>query len=291
MVSPFCVDRSVDVMAAKTIASKLVSEGTIPFVLGSTGEGPSLPLLHKVELVKSVAEVTNGKLPLYAGLSPNSFDAAIEEATLFAENGATVLVITLPYYFPVNEQQMTCYFEQLADALPLPLFLYNMPGMVKKSIPLDVAEKLSHHPNIVGMKDSERDEARLANSISMWKDRTDFSFLIGWAAKSSQGLQMGADGIVPSTGNICPELYKQLFEAVQKGNFSFANELQEKTNYISSLYQKDRDLSHSIPALKVMMSVKGLCSAEVLPPMYKMDDYEEEKYKQTINEEFRRLNF
>ena len=182
------------------------------------------------------------------------------------------------------------FFETLADELPLPLILYNMPGMVKRSIPLEVADQLSKHPNIVGMKDSERSEERLEKSVKLWKKRSDFSFLVGWAAMSSAGLQLGADGIVPSTGNFCPDLYFSLYEAVLNGDMEKADQLQVQTNKVSALYQQNRDLSHSIPALKTMMEIERLCSSTVLPPMYPMGEREKEDYVEQIKNELKHLN-
>lgn len=278
MISPFGPNFQVDINSTQKIVHFLIDNGTIPFVLGSTGEGPSLSLDQKKDLVSATSKVASGKTDLYAGITANSLYAATEEARLFTDLGATVLVTTLPYYYPIDDQQMLRYFEQLANASPCPIFLYNMPGMVKKSIPLDVAEQLSYHPNIAGMKDSERDEKRLEASISLWKNRSDFSFLVGWAARSARGLQLGADGIVPSTGNLTPQWYARLYEAVLQDHFELADELQGLTDQISALYQKDRDLSHSIPALKVLMTQKGLCTSEVLPPMYRMTIEEESEF-------------
>lgn len=290
MVSPFNSEFSIDVISVEKITAKIVNAGTIPFILGSTGEGPSMSLNQKSELVKTVVSTVKGLTHVYAGLSANSLKMALEEAHLFSDLGADVLVATLPFYFPINEDQMLRYFETLANKSPLPIVLYNMPSMVKRSIPLEVAEKLSKHPNIVGLKDSERDEDRLNKSILLWKKREDFSFLIGWAAMSAKGLINGADGIVPSTGNFCPELYDELYNSAINGNIELANHLQDKTNHISSFYQKDRDLSEAIPALKVMMALRGLCNPEVLPPMYRMSQGMEDDYSLKTQKELIALN-
>jgi 4-hydroxy-tetrahydrodipicolinate synthase len=127
------------------------------------------------------------------------------------------------------------------------------------SIPLDVVEKLSHHPNIIGLKDSEKNEERFKQAIGMWKDRDDFSHFTGSAALSTMALLLGSDGIVPSTGNFTPELYRELYEAGIAG----------KTNELGRIYQKDRVLSQSLAALKVIMNELGLCGEAVLPPLCK----------------------
>lgn len=289
MVSPFNDDFTIDRYAAANLCSKLVEAGCVPFVLGSTGEGVSMTLDQKLELVTVCARAIDGRSILYAGISGNSLLASIDETHRFANAGANVAVATLPFYYPIDNAQMLRYFTELANRSALPVILYNMPGMVKKSISVEVVEQLSTHPNIVGLKDSERDMNRHEILIDRYKDQHDFSFLIGWAAASVVGLVRGADGIVPSTGNITPELYQRLYEAARKGDMGSAGSLQETTNRISALYQEGRDLSNSISALKVFMATQGLCKPIVLPPLYRMEKESELAYAKEISEKIKEL--
>ncbi len=290
MVSPFNADHSIDCTAVSRMCSMFVDAGISVFALGTTGEGDSMSGGQREKLVQLVVNEVNGRSKVYAGLTGNSLQDSIDDAKRFAGLGADYLVAKLPAYYPMDERQMLCYLEKLADAVSLPLFIYNIPATTHHSIPLEVADKLSHHPNIYGLKDSERNLERLNESIRLWGGRQDFDFLIGWAAMSAYGLQKGANGIVPSTANICPELYVQLVENVQKGDFEQAGELQEKTDRVSVLYQKDRSLSYSIPALKILMKKKGLCSGEVLPPMVTPSAGEESEYLSEIEKEWNKLN-
>jgi 4-hydroxy-tetrahydrodipicolinate synthase len=166
--------------------------------------------------------------------------------------------------------------------VPCPLILYNNPITTKFSIPIDVIEKLSYHPNIAGIKDSERGMERLDLSLKLWYNRPDFVHFTGWAAQSAYALLNGSDGIIPSTGNFCPELYSELYHCALQRNAEKANALQSKADQISEIYQKDRNVSQSIPALKVMMSSKGLCKTFVMPPMYELSSEENEKIKNAV---------
>jgi 4-hydroxy-tetrahydrodipicolinate synthase len=139
---------------------------------------------------------------------------------------------------------------------------------VHHSISLDVVEKLSQHPNIAGLKDSERDVSRLEKACSLFKDNDEFSLLIGWAAQSANGLSLGADGIVPSTGNFVPAMFRSLYDSALKGDLETARHYQNKTDKIAKIYQKDKTLSESLPALKIMMNCLGLCEPYVLPPLF-----------------------
>jgi len=289
MVSPFKADGSIDGIAVERMCAMFVEAGVSVFALGTTGEGDSVAQSERQELVKQVVKCIAGNVPVFAGLTGNSISESLQDAKKYADLGANFLVAKLPAYYPMDSKQMLLYLEKLADSNTLPLYIYNIPATTHHSIPLEVVEKLSYHPNIFGLKDSERNLDRLNESIRLWGDRDDFDFLIGWAAMSAYGLQKGANGIVPSTGNICPELYVQMIEAVRSEDESKANELQERTDQISAWYQKGRSFSESIPALKVLMKKKSLCSGEVLLPMVTMSVEEEKIYLSEIENEWNNL--
>ncbi len=289
MVSPFNADRLIDAASVDRLCSAFMKAGVSVFVLGTTGEGDSIARQQREQLLKLVVKSVNGNTPVYAGLTGNSLADLILDAQKYADAGADFLVAKLPAYYPMDGNQMFVFLEKLADSVSLPLFIYNIPATTHHSIPLEVVEKLSYHPNVYGLKDSERNMDRLNESIRLWGEREDFDFLIGWAAMSAYGLQKGAGGIVPSTGNICPEMYVEMIEAVRLGNEILANELQRRTDQISALYQKGRSLSESIPALKILMKKKGLCSGEVLSPMQTMSENEEKMYLSEIENDWNNL--
>jgi len=177
---------------------------------------------------------------------------------------------------------MLKFYEKLVESIPGPMIVYNITITTHMSIPLDVVDKLSQHPRIVGLKDSEKNEERFKEAIGMWKDRSDFSHFTGSAALSTMALLLGSDGIVPSTGNFVPKVYRDLYEAGTKGDEATANKLQELTNEMGKVYQKGRILSQSLAALKVIMNELGLCGTAVLPPLYETGPEEIEKIKQEM---------
>jgi dihydrodipicolinate synthase/N-acetylneuraminate lyase len=291
MVSPFNADFSIDKTAVARMCSMFVNAGVSVFALGTTGEGDSMSHEQRNELVQFVVKEVGRRSKVYAGLTGNSLSESVKAAHEYADLGADYLVAKLPAYYPMDETQMLLYLEKLADSVSLPLFIYNIPSTTHFSIPLQVIDHLSHHPNIVGLKDSEQNLERLDESIQLWGERNDFDFLIGWATMSAYGLMKGANGIVPSTGNLCPEKYVQLIDCIRNGDGEMALLIQERTNQISAFYQKGRILSYAIPALKAMMEMKGLCSGEVLPPMVSMSHEEKEKFSFEVKDEHERLKF
>lgn len=289
MISPFTPAFKVDVAAAARITEHLSSYGAHPFLLGTTGESVSIAKEERARLVSAVVKANAGAKTVYAGISGNCFSEVVAEAKLFTDLGVDALVSTMPSYYPVEPDQQLRYFEQLADEVPLPLIIYNIPATTHLSIPLDVVEQLSHHQNILGFKDSEKGEERMIDAISRWKDRPDFAYLLGWALKSQQALFLGADGIVPSTGNLAPGLYQSIFDAAVAGNKVLATAAQVKADYLSEIYQKDRVLSKALPVLKIMMSAYSLCGTAMLPPLYQLPAEEEKSIVTRMRAEFDHL--
>lgn len=290
MITPFNDKYEIDPAAAERIVNHLIQYDAHPFVLGTTGESVSICSQERRKLLKTTVLATASRKTVYAGISGNCLSTVLEEAKAFSDLGADVLVSTMPSYYPVDEDQMIRYFEELANAVSLPLIVYNIPSTTHLSIPLSVAEKLSHHQNIVGFKDSEKGESRVEEAVKLWKDRIDFSYLLGWAVMSHKAMAWGADGMVPSTGNLTPGLYRIIYESGRAQNAAMSLAAQEKADRISSIYQKDKILSRSLPVLKIMMDAYGLCGSLVLPPLYKISSQEEEKIKELVLAEYGSLN-
>lgn len=283
MISPLKDDLSVDKEGVKRIVSNFLKYDVAPFIAGTTGEASSLSFKQKLDLVEATVEVAKNKAVIYAGISSNCLPETIDMAKSFTDAGADVIVANVPSYYPLTDAQAAKYCEQLADASPAPLIFYNITATTGYSIPLEIVEKLSYHPNVVGLKDSERDEERLGKALDLWRDREDFVHLIGWAAMSSYALKNGSDGIVPSTGNFTPELYAELYSSALEGNWQRADELQKLTNDLGALYQKNRTLGESLAALKIIMHERGLCGTQVMPPIYQMEKEAEKAYRQEVN--------
>jgi 4-hydroxy-tetrahydrodipicolinate synthase len=289
MVTPLDHKLSIDIAAVVKILDAFMEAGVSPFILGTTGESVSISNGQKELLVRTVCAHARGHLTIYAGISGNCLSESVNNAKVYSDMGVDAVVAHLPFYYPVSGAQMLRYFEQMADHVNVPLILYNNPATVRESIPLEVIDKLSHHPNIAGIKDSERGISRLDRSLALWKDRDDFVHLLGWSARSVYGLSKGSAGIVPSTGNLTPQLYRDLYDAAIQGRLKEAGELQSITDRITEIYQKDRSLSEAIPALKVMMASMGLCSPFVLPPLYEMNSHEAEQVRNLFLAEIKDL--
>jgi 4-hydroxy-tetrahydrodipicolinate synthase len=277
MVTPVTAQGEIDLDAVRRIVSLFVNNHVDPLLMGTTGEGNSVGQTDARKLVKAVAEASQGRILVYAGLTGCCVAEQLQQADAFCEVGADVIVATLPSYYALTPEQMYAYYVSLADHCRKPVMLYNILATTHMSIPVDVVARLADHPNIVGLKDSERDLERMAQCIALSKNRTDFSYFCGWAAQSCYSLSLGGDGIVPSTGNFSPGMFRELYEAAVAGDVEKAKALQETTNGIAKIYQAGRTLGQSLTALKVMMQTDGLCTPDVLPPLTRLSSDEENR--------------
>lgn len=276
-ITPLTSDFKLDTAAVEKLFHNFYMHNVSPFILGTTGESASLPMEVKHAYLKAAAENKKAGTVLYAGISSNVFTESVEFASRCADNGVDAVAATLPSYYALNQQQVKKYFEDLADAVSLPLIIYNIPATTHMSIPLEIIEELSYHPNIVATKDSERNEERLIQSQDLWSNRSDFGHFLGWAGKSAEGLIGGSDGLIPSTGNLVPKLYEAMLKAVAASNFDEAFQLQQFSDTIGDVYQKGKTLGESLWALKVLMRENGLCEAVVMPPLSPLGADEEQK--------------
>jgi len=276
-VTPLTASFTLDHGAVERMLVNFHQHQVTPFILGTTGEAASLPQSVKQEYLQVAVQHKNAGDVLYAGISSNILEESVAFADQCFEAGIDVVVATLPNYYPLTADQMKAYFEQLANNVPGPLMIYNIPPTVHMSIPLDVIDVLSHHPNIVGLKDSERNEERLQTALQLWGQRPDFSYFAGWAAQSAQTLIKGGDGIIPSTGNFAPGLYAALYKAATEGNSDVAHELQRQSDVLGNVYQGGRTLGESLWALKVLMKKEGLCETYMMPPLHQLSEEEEQK--------------
>ena len=283
MVTPVTKEGRLDTEAVVRIIEFFAEAGVSPLLMGTTGEGNSVSPKDGLLFVETAVKAAQKRITIYAGLTGNCFSEQLAQAEAYTKAGADVIVATLPTYYALTEEQMENYYRTLADSIKGPLMLYNILATTHMSIPVDVIRRLADHPNIVGLKDSERDLERMAQCIEIAKDRDDFCYFCGWAAQSAHSLELDGDGIVPSTGNFVPEMFQQLYEAAIVGDMATANRLQDETNEIAKIYQKDRTLGQSLTALKVMMQTKGLCEPWMLMPLTRLTEEEEKAIRDALD--------
>ena len=284
LVTPFAGGGTLDEAALARLVDLQVAGGVAGiFVLGTTGEGAHVPRESRRRLVEQTVKFVNKRALVFAGLGDIRL-ADLAEANEFFHAGANAVVAHPPVSEKVPAEKLGEWYKSLLDGLEGPMLLYNMPMTTGVSIPLDAVGQLLGHPKLAGIKDSENNPKRHEELLQRFGGRKDFSVFIGVGALMQKGLRLGADGIVPSVGNLIPEVCRQLCAAAEKSDWTEVENLSVRMNAVAALYQKGRNLNESLSALKAAMHLRGLCAPQVLPPLRKVSEAELEKIRRQMGE-------
>jgi dihydrodipicolinate synthase/N-acetylneuraminate lyase len=284
MITPFTTTGDLDEAALDRVVDAMLAGGVEGiFVLGTTGEGAYVPPAFRRRLVERTAARVKKRALVFAGLGdlqPAEF-AGVNE---FFHAGADAIVVHPPIAEKVAPEKLQSWYQTLLDQSEGPLVIYNIPSTTGVSIPLDAIEKLLGHPRLAGVKDSENNPQRHEELLRRFGGLKFFSVFIGVGALMEKGMKAGADGIVPSVGNLIPEVCHQFCAAAKKSDWPAVEKLFARMNTVASLYQKGRTLHESLAALKAAMHLLDLCGAEVQPPLRRVSESELEKILQEMAE-------
>jgi dihydrodipicolinate synthase/N-acetylneuraminate lyase len=270
VVTPLTAGHDLDEGALDRLISFFVTHETGLFLLGTTAEGASLPDTMQRTIVARATAAAGGSVQVFASVADTCLRRSVARAHTWAELGVDGVFAHMPAYYPLTAAEIESYFGALADATPVPLTLYNIPQATWISIPVDVVDRLSRHPNIVAIKDSERSQERLDACLQRWAGSSSFHFLAGWAAQSAYACLRGAQGLVPGAANPTPWLYRAIMRAAAVGDEAAANDIQAQTDAVSRCFQECRALTESFAALKYMMHLLGFCKPHMMPPILEL---------------------
>jgi 4-hydroxy-tetrahydrodipicolinate synthase len=272
MLTPLADRDTLDVAGLERLIEHVLSgDPSGLFILGTTGEGPSLSYRMRHELIDRVAEQVAGRVPLLVGVTDTASVEAVEVADYAADAGAQAVVLSAPPYFPTGQGDLVRYVEHMAEELSLPIFLYNMPSHTKLAFAPQTVRRLMELPKVVGLKDSSADLIYFHRVRELTSDRPDFSLLVGPEELLAETVLLGGDGGVSGGANLDPKLYVDLYNAAAAGDLDRVAELHARVMSISGrIYAVDRDGSGVIKGLKCALSLLGVCSdvpAEPLQPL------------------------
>ena len=284
MVTPFTAQGALDEPALNRLVDSLVAGGVEGiFMLGTTGEGAHVPRGLRKKLVEQTIKRANKRTLVFVGLGDVRL-ADLSEADEFFHAGADAVVAHPPLSEKVAAGKLPGWYESLLNQLAGPLLIYNMPMTTGISIPLDVVEGLLGHPKLAGIKDSENNPQRVEELLKRFGGKKDFSVFIGVGALMEKGLKLGADGIVPSVGNLIPDVCHQLCAAARRADWAAAEKLQARMMSVAALYQQGRNLNDSLAALKAAMHLRGLCALQMMPPLQNVPAAELEQIRSQMTE-------
>jgi 4-hydroxy-tetrahydrodipicolinate synthase len=287
MITPLCGRDELDVAGLERLLEHILTGGVSGlFILGTTGEGPSLSYRLRRELIERVCKQVKKRVPVLVGITDTAFVESVSVARAAADFGADAVVLAPPYYLPEAQPELQEYLDHLVPELPLPLYIYNMPALTKVHIEADTIRRAMDNPRIIGLKDSSGDLNYFQNAAELIKQhRPDWPLLCGPEEKLLATLQLGGNGGVSGGANLFPKLYVKLVEAYRAGNLARAEELQQRIQRVSdSFYRIGKHASSIIKGIKCVLACQGICDDFMAEPFHRFRDAERELVKTRLKE-------
>ena len=268
MVTPLAAPDKLDVKSTERMVKHLLDGGVDGiFLLGTTGEGPHLPYAVRKALVKKVCATVRRRVPVLVGITETDLEDALAFATECKAFGASGVVAAPPYYFKLTQRECVAWFRELADRLPLPLVIYDMPAHTDTVIEPATIAKLAKHPNVVAMKDSSSVIALFNKFRVALEDRKDFSLFMGPDEAMGEAVLLGADGGVCTGANLWPAEFKAMYLAAKEGDAGKVRRLQRFTTMSSYLlYGLGRGQIGFLKGVKAALAEMGLVQNVLAAP-------------------------
>ena len=286
LVTPLRDRDELDVAGLEKLIEHILSGGVSGlFILGTTGEGPSLSYRLRRELIERVCGQVNRRVAVLVGITDTAFAESVSVARCAAEFGADAVVAAPPYYMPEGQPELQEWLDHLVPELPLPLYLYNMPPLTKVSYELETVRHALDHPRIIGLKDSSGDLDYFKSAAALLPQRPDWSLFIGPEEKLLDALQLGGHGGVSGGANLFPKLYVGLCRAFQAGDLARARQLQAQVQRVSrALYRVGKHPSTIIKGIKCTLACLGICDDFMAEPFHRFRAEERELVQARLKE-------
>ena len=271
LITPFR-DGKVDEKAFQSLVDWQIKEGTDALVpCGTTGESPTLSHDEHHRVVDLCIEAAHGRVPVIAGAGSNSTEEAISLTRHAKKAGASATLHVVPYYNKPTQEGMFQHFKAINDAVELPIIIYNIPGRVVVEMNVETMARLGKLPNIVGVKDSTGDVARVVRTRLANGEK--FAQLTGEDANVVGFLAMGGHGAISVTSNVAPGLCAKLHDAWAARDLDTVAAIRDRLAPLN-----DNLFCETNPApVKYAASLLGRCGGELRLPMVEISDASKQK--------------
>ena len=285
MVTPLLGRDELDVPGLERLVDHLLNARVHGiFILGTTGEAPSLSHRLRYELIERVCELAAGSVVILVGITDTSFTESVNTAEKAAQCGADAVVMAPPYYFPADQPELLEYVRHLVPEIDLPLFLYNMP-YAKPAFDPETVRIAAGIDGIVGLKDSSADRAYFQKVREAVRDFEDFSLLMGPERLLAEAIMLGAHGGVCGAANVVPKLYMSLYEAASNRDMRTLEELNRRAMAINErIYGVGQFRSSYLKGIKCSLACMGICSDFMAEPFHRFRDVERDVIRGHLRE-------
>ncbi|MBK6631278.1 MAG: 4-hydroxy-tetrahydrodipicolinate synthase [Betaproteobacteria bacterium] len=224
IVTPMRDDGSLDFPRLKSLVDFHADEGTDGIVIvGTTGESPTVDVDEHCELIRAAVEYSAGRMPVIAGTGGNSTSEAIELTAYARQVGAAASLNVVPYYNKPTQEGLYRHFKAIAEAVDLPMILYNVPGRTVADMSNDTTLRLAQVPGIVGIKDATGNLERGTDLIK--RAPKGFALYSGDDASALAFILLGGHGTISVTANVAPRLMHEMCFAALAGDVAKAREI------------------------------------------------------------------
>jgi 4-hydroxy-tetrahydrodipicolinate synthase len=279
LITPFGTDGSLDEPALEALIDWHVAEGTHGLVpVGTTGESPTLTHAEHRRVVDLTVRQAGGRIPVIAGAGSNSTREALDLTRHARESGADAVLVVTPYYNKPTQEGLYRHYMTIADAVEIPLVIYNIPGRSVVDMSVETMARLARHPNIIGVKDAT---ANLARPLAIRRAcGAGFNQLSGEDATTVAFLASGGEGCISVTANVAPGLCARVHRAWAEGAVQEAMEIQQR---LYALHEAMFVESNPGP-VKYALSLLGRCTETVRLPLAPIGDAARARVREAMDE-------
>jgi 4-hydroxy-tetrahydrodipicolinate synthase len=280
IITPFKKDGSLDEAALKRFVDFQIKGGIEALVpLGTTGEYSTLSLKEQQRVIELVIEQANGRVKIFAGAGSNNTAEVIEKTRFAKQAGADAALIVGPYYNKPTQNGYVQHFKAVADAVDIPIIVYNVPGRTSGNIEaatlLRMAEEI---PNVVMVKEASGNMAQVMEILR--NKPKNFSFLSGDDALAYSIIALGGDGCISVVSNEMPKEYSHLMRLCLNGDWSEALQLHYRLLPLMNINFVE---SSPIP-LKTALAIMGMIEESFRLPLVPMTDLSRAKLKKVLED-------
>lgn len=274
LLTPMTADGQLDLARFRALIDFHAREGSDGLVIvGTTGESPTVNVSEHCELIKIAVEHSAGRLPIIAGTGANSTAEAIELSRFAKKVGAVAALSVVPYYNKPTQEGLYRHFRSIAEAVDLPVILYNVPGRTVADLSNDTVLRLAQVPGIIGIKDATGNMERITDLVMRAPEG--FALYSGDDMTAMCFMLLGGHGVISVSANVAPRLMAELCQAARAGDMPRANAINRK------LFLLNRDLfveANPIP-VKWAAQQMGLLEGAIRLPLTPLSEVFHERVR------------
>ncbi len=279
IVTPFDSEGKLDEQALRQQVSRQLKNGNKIFCNGTNGEFFVLTDAEKRRVTEICLDQAGSADLVVTHIGETSLEQTIQHGLDVAAMGIKAVSVITPWFSALRAKELIKYYQDVADALPIPVYLYNIPARTGNTITPEIAAELAKHPNIYGIKDSAGSLESLQGFLAVSEQAENFDVLTGPDSLILTGYQLGAVGCISGIANIVPDLVNQVYQGFTADDQELAQTAQNRINYLrANLYP----IAFAPAVVKKMVNLLGEKVGESRYPVFFTKE-EEEKLLEIYN--------